>query len=52
MEKLHSQIKGQLERSNQKYKDRVDQNHRELQFEVGRYNKFKGTYNKLKMKKI
>jgi hypothetical protein len=35
MERLHSQIKGQLESSNQKYKNRDDQHRSELQFEVG-----------------
>ena len=35
MERLHSQIKGQLESSNQKYKHRADQDRKELQFEVG-----------------
>jgi recombinational DNA repair ATPase RecF len=35
MEQIHSQIKGQLESSNKKYKNRVDQHRRELQFEVG-----------------
>jgi hypothetical protein len=35
MKNLHSQIKGQFQSSNQEYKCRADQNHRELQFEVG-----------------
>jgi len=35
MQKLHSHIKEQLQSSNQKYKHRVDQHRREIQFEVG-----------------
>jgi hypothetical protein len=35
MQKLHNQIRGQLQSSNQDYKHRADQHRRELQFEVG-----------------
>jgi hypothetical protein len=60
MQKLHDQIKEQLQDISNKYKDRVDQHRRELQFEVGdqvlehfRKERFpRGTSNQLKMKKI
>jgi hypothetical protein len=35
MKKLHSQIRGQFQSSNQEYKCIADQHRRELQFEVG-----------------
>jgi hypothetical protein len=60
MRELHSRVKEQLQNSSQEYKHSADQHRQQIQFEVGDLNLahlrkerfLRGTYNKLKMKKI
>jgi len=60
MQKLHDQIKRQLQDNNQKYKRKIDHRRREVNFEIGnqvlahiRKEIFpKGNYNNLKVKNI
>jgi hypothetical protein len=60
MKELHSQVKERLQSSSQEYKRRENQHRRQIHFYVGdlilahlRRERFlRGTYNKLKMKKI